>query len=40
MMPKDLIFDKPFLIMLQNQDAKAPYFAAWVDNAEILLKAE
>jgi len=40
MMPKDLIFDKPFLIMLQYKDAKVPYFAAWVDNPEILVKAE
>jgi hypothetical protein len=31
-----LIFDKPFLILLQRTDAKVPYFALWVDNAELL----
>lgn len=34
-----MIFDKPFLIMLERADAKAPYFALWVDNAELLVKA-
>ncbi len=33
----NLIFDKPFLIMLQYEGAKNPYFAVWVDNAEILV---
>lgn len=31
-----LIFDKPFLILLQRTEAKVPYFALWVDNPEIL----
>ena len=33
-------FDKPFLIMLQRSDAKMPYFALWVGNADLLLHAE
>jgi hypothetical protein len=33
-----MIFDKPFLIMLQRADAKTPYFALWVDNADILVR--
>jgi hypothetical protein len=35
---RDLIFDKPFLIMLQYGEAKMPYLAIWVDNAELLVK--
>jgi hypothetical protein len=31
-----MIFDAPFLIMLQRTAAKTPYFALWVDNAELL----
>jgi hypothetical protein len=34
-----MIFDKPFLILLQRTDAKAPYFALWVDNLELLVAA-
>ena len=32
-----LIFDKPFLLLLQRTDAEMPYFALWVDNAELLV---
>ncbi|MBN2131481.1 MAG: hypothetical protein JW741_18420 [Sedimentisphaerales bacterium] len=32
----DFIFNKPFLVMLQRIDAKQPYFALWVANAELL----
>ena len=35
-----LIFDGPFLILLQRTDATTPYFALWVDNAELLVPAE
>ena len=35
-----MIFDKPFLIMLQRSDAKMPYFALWVDNAELLVRVD
>lgn len=33
----NLIFDKPFLIMLQRRRAENPYFALWVANAELLV---
>jgi prepilin-type processing-associated H-X9-DG protein len=32
-----LIFDKPFLILLKRHEAKNPYFALWVGNAELLV---
>jgi len=32
-----MIFDKPFLVLVQRSDAKMPYFALWVDNPEILV---
>ena len=34
--PRQFIFDKPFLILLEREDAAQPYFALWVDNAELL----
>lgn len=33
----NLVFDRPFLILLQYADARVPYFALWVDNAELLV---
>lgn len=37
-LPKEnLVFDKPFLIMLQRRRAENPYFALWVGNAELLV---
>jgi len=33
----NLVFDKPFLVMIQRTDAKQPYFALWVANAELLV---
>jgi hypothetical protein len=35
--PHFLIFDKPFLILLERNGARAPYFALWVDNPELLV---
>lgn len=32
----DLIFDRPFLVQLQRVGARTPYFALWIDNAELL----
>lgn len=32
-----MIFNKPFLILMQRVDAKTPYFALWVDNPELLV---
>ncbi len=34
--PRQFIFDRPFLILLERRGAERPYFALWVDNAEIL----
>jgi hypothetical protein len=31
-----LVFNKPFLILLSRREAKHPYFALWVGNAELL----
>ena len=33
-----LVFNKPFLVLLERTDAKMPYFAVWVDNAELLVQ--
>ena len=32
-----MVFDKPFLILMQRADAKIPYFALWAGNTELLL---
>ena len=34
--PKNLIFDKPFLILLKRTDSKNPYFAMFVANTELM----
>ena len=34
--PRRMVFDKPFLVLLQRAGAKTPYFAMWVDNPEML----
>ena len=34
--PRQFIFDKPFLILLERRGAAQPYFALWVDNPELL----
>ncbi|MBN2685283.1 MAG: hypothetical protein JXR40_08385 [Pontiellaceae bacterium] len=36
-LPPDCTFDEPFLLMLSYRDNPQPYFAMWVDNAEILV---
>lgn len=33
----NLVFDKPFLVMIQRTDAGQPYFVLWVANAELLV---
>lgn len=35
--PREFIFDKPFLVLLERRGAERPYFALWVDNAELLV---
>lgn len=37
--PRNLVFDKPFLILLKRREAAHPYFALWVGNAELLAPA-
>ena len=34
--PKYFVLDRPFLIYMKNRNAGEPYFAMWVDNAELL----
>jgi len=34
--PKQLIYDRPFLIYLKDKNAKWPYFVMWVDNPELM----
>ena len=36
--PKKLIFDKKFMIFLKRRDAKNPYFALQITDAELLIK--
>lgn len=36
--PRRLIFDRPFLLYLKEKGAKYPYFAMWVENAELMVK--
>ena len=36
----EMVFDQPYLIMLKRKDAPIPYFALWVDNPEMLTKAD
>ena len=37
--PRQLVFDKPFLMVLERSGATQPYLALWVDNAELLVAA-
>ena len=34
---RNLVFDKPFLVFMKRGNAKAPYFALWVSNTELLV---
>src|SRR5262249_3401020 len=36
--PKSYHFAGPFLIVMQKRDAKHPFFAMWVDNAELMCR--
>lgn len=38
--PRLFLFDKPFLVLLQRANAKNPYFALWVANAELMVPFE
>jgi len=35
---RDFIFDRPFLVYMKKRDSEQPFFAMWVDNAELLNK--
>lgn len=35
--PRRFVFDRPFLIYLQQRQAKQPYFVMWVENREVLV---
>jgi len=36
--PRRFVFDRPFLIYLQQRQAEQPYFVMWVENAEVLVQ--
>jgi hypothetical protein len=36
----EMIFDKPFLILMKRADSAQPYFAMWVGNASLLVPAK
>ena len=36
--PRRFVFDRPFLIYLQEREAKQPYFVMWVENPEVLVQ--
>lgn len=36
--PKNLIFDKPFLLILRKTTSVNPYFAMWISNDELMIK--
>jgi hypothetical protein len=38
--PRVFCFDQPFLVLMLRKDAKTPYFALWIDNAELLTPVE
>lgn len=37
--PRHFVFDKPFLLYLKEKDSNSPYFAIWIETAEVLEKA-
>jgi hypothetical protein len=39
-MPKEFIFDRPFLICVKKRGAEHPFFVMWVDNVELLSKVD
>ena len=36
--PRRFVLDRPFLVYMKKRGAKRPFFALWVDNAELLVK--
>lgn len=37
--PKSFVFDKPFFFMLKRKDASYPYYAMYINNTELMIKA-
>ncbi len=35
--PRQFVFDRPFLLVLRQANAQAPYFVLWVANTEVLI---
>jgi len=35
-----LVFDRPFLVLMLREGREVPYFALWIDNAELLVPGE
>jgi hypothetical protein len=38
--PRNIVFDKPFLMFLQEPGAEEPYFVAWMANTELMEPSE
>ena len=38
--PLHLVFDRPFLILMQRKNARTPYLALWIDNPELLVPSD
>jgi hypothetical protein len=36
--PKNLFFNKPFLIIIRHKGNSNPYFAAWIENTDFMQK--
>ncbi len=39
-MPMRIVFDRPFLLYIRKRGAALPFFAAWIEDPEILVPAE
>ena len=37
--PSHYRFDRPFLVLMRKRGAARPFFAMWVDNAELMTRA-
>ena len=36
--PREFLFDRPFLVYMQKREVEQPFFVMWVDNAELLTR--
>jgi hypothetical protein len=37
-LPREFVFNRPFLVYMQKRGAEHPFFVMWVDNAELLTR--